>query len=243
MNKKQALGLGIGVLLLVLMTGCISMEQEVFLNADGSGEFVIHISLPDMPDELKNKAQDASGAKDPVAEIEKMKQELTTSLPPTVKMKEMKVVRQNGVQGFYVIFQFKTLKDMTDVLAKLGKESFKDTDIKNQADWSVELKKLGSKWNYTSSFYVNLDEDKKPAEKADEKKAEDQQADKLSDDLSKQLLPLLMGTVRLRFVLHTATPIIESNADLVMHENTAVWNCSFAAFVKEKKPIQMRATF
>jgi hypothetical protein len=240
MKNKRTVGIGLGLLLLVITTGCINVEQEVFLNADGSGEFMIHLSFPDLPDDMKAKAQDASGGKDFTAEIEKMRQELTASMPPTVKVKEMKAVRQNGVQGFYIVMQFKTLKDMTDVLAKFGKESFKESELKDQPDWHVELKKLGDKWSYASSFYLNVDEEKKPEEK---KPGADQQSEKVGDDLSKQLLPLLMGTVRLRFVLHTPAPITETNADLVMRDNIAVWNCSLASFVKEKKPIQMRATF
>jgi len=240
--RWKLVGFALGLLVLVISTGCISVEQEVFLNADGSGEFVIHISLPDFPEELKSKAKDPSSNKDPVAELEKMKMELTTALPPSVKVKDFKTVQQNGVQGFYMVLQFKNLKEMTEVLAKFGKESFKD-DIKSQPDWNVELNKVGTKWNYSSSFYVKLDDDKKADKPESKKTADEQQDDKMADDLSKELAPLLMSTVRMRFVLHAPSPITDSNADIVMHENIAVWNCSFAAFVKDKKPIQMRASY
>jgi len=229
--------------LCVLATGCISIEQEVFLNADGSGDFVLHISVPDLPEDVKSSAKEMAPGKDPSQNIEEMKKELLTALPPTVKISETKVVRQNGVQGFYIVLQFKELKDVTSLLSNFGKDSLKDSDIKNRPEWSVDLKKLGSKWNYKSSFYLNLDDDKK-AEKPDAKKtAEEQQAAKAGDDFGKQLLPLLLGTVRLRFVLHSPSPITDTNADIVLRGNTAVWNCSFASFVKDKKPIQMRATF
>jgi hypothetical protein len=53
----------------------------------------------------------------------------------------------------------------------------------------------------------------------------------------------MLSMVKMRFVLHTATPIVESNADVIMNGNTAVWDCSLAAFLKNKKPIEMKATY
>ena len=44
-------------------------------------------------------------------------------------------------------------------------------------------------------------------------------------------------------MLHTPTPITDSNADIVLNGKTAVWNCSLAAFSKEKKAIEMKACF
>jgi hypothetical protein len=54
---------------------------------------------------------------------------------------------------------------------------------------------------------------------------------------------LLFGTMRMRFVLHTPSPIKQSNADIVLGQKTAVWNCSPIMFVKNKKPLRMVADF
>ena len=35
-----------------MASGCFSIEQEIFLNADGSGELVVFISLPDLPEKM-----------------------------------------------------------------------------------------------------------------------------------------------------------------------------------------------
>jgi hypothetical protein len=61
--------------------------------------------------------------------------------------------------------------------------------------------------------------------------------------LDQQLEPLLMGMIRMRFVLHTPSKITDSNADIVLRDNTAIWNSSMIAFLNSKKPIEMRATY
>jgi hypothetical protein len=48
---------------------------------------------------------------------------------------------------------------------------------------------------------------------------------------------------KLRFVLHAPKKITETNADIVLNGNIAVWNASFGAFVKEKKPIEMKVAY
>ena len=57
------------------------------------------------------------------------------------------------------------------------------------------------------------------------------------------LAQMMLGAIKFRFALHTPAPISNSNADLVLGSKTAVWNCSLAAFAKEKKPIEMKASF
>jgi hypothetical protein len=48
---------------------------------------------------------------------------------------------------------------------------------------------------------------------------------------------------KLRFVLHAPKKITETNADIVLNGNIAVWNASFGAFAKEKKPIEMKVAY
>ena len=55
---------------------------------------------------------------------------------------------------------------------------------------------------------------------------------------------LMLTIFKFRFVLHTPTPIKDSNADFVINNGkSALWDCSLAAFAKEKKPIEMKVTF
>lgn len=57
------------------------------------------------------------------------------------------------------------------------------------------------------------------------------------------LAQMMLGAIKFRFTLHTPTPITSSNADLVLGGKTALWNCSLAAFAKEKRPIEMKASY
>ncbi|HXG64753.1 MAG TPA: hypothetical protein VNO70_06575, partial [Blastocatellia bacterium] len=56
MKASRLFGLASVAALCLLATGCISIEQEIFLNPDGSGEFVFHISLPDLPPDMAKSA-------------------------------------------------------------------------------------------------------------------------------------------------------------------------------------------
>jgi hypothetical protein len=67
----------------------------------------------------------------------------------------------------------------------------------------------------------------------------DAQLKQLGEEMGK----FISSTIKLRFVLHTPKKITETNADIVLDEKTAVWNASFAAFLKEKKPIEMKLIY
>ena len=103
------------------------------------------------------------------------------------------------------------------------------------SDWTVRFEKKANKTAFTQTVWVDTS-DPKAAKKADDKTDD-------SSKLDEQITALMLSMVKMRFVLHTATPIAESNADVIMNGNTAVWDCSMAAFLKNKKPIEMKATF
>jgi len=241
-----------GIILLgcLLSSACFSIEQEIFLNADGSGDFVIFISLPDLPE--KNQGPELAAKKDPAETLAEFKKELTTALPATITLKQIKDVKQNGVQSIYAVFAFKKLEDVKQVLANFGKSSLKDGDFGTDPEWFLRFEKVGAKTNYTQRFRLDVEAKAKAEVKAEvtvngksqpvEKKPPED--DKASKEMEEQLKPLLLSIIRMRFVLHTPSPITETNADIVFNDRIAVWNCSLAAFAKDsKKPIEMKATF
>ena len=248
MNRKRIVGLCLMFLGCSIMSGCITIEQEIFLNADGSGEMVMYLSLPDLPEDMSKQAP---GKKTPEEELAKMKQELTAQIPATLKLKEIKEVRQNGVRGIYAVMQFKQLKDVEGLLANFGKSSVKESEFGDNALWSIAVERAGDKNLFTQKFLMTM-EDKKKAAKPADKNAEAKpgeakpSADKATEgmqDFEEQLKPLILSLMRLRFTLHTPAPITSSNADIVLNERTAVWNCSLSKFAKEKTPIEMRASY
>jgi hypothetical protein len=227
----------------LLATGCISIDQEIFLNADGSGEVAVIISLPDLPDKMG--AAELTSKKSPADTLAEFKKELTTALPPTIKLTEAREVKQNGVQSIYAVFHFKQLDDIQRVLANFGKGSLKDGDIGSAPEWSLQIEKKDNKTRYTQKFVMDVDA-KAKAEVKTSKPGEKQPAAeeaKVSSDMEEQFKPLLLSIIRMRFVLHTPSVISDTNADIVLNGKTAVWNCSLAAFSKDKKPIEMKATF
>jgi len=248
MNVRRMSGFAIIGMCCLFATGCFSIEQEIFLNADGSGELVVLISLPDFPEKMGGA--EITPKKSPANAIAEFKRELTTGLPPTVTLKQAKEVKQNGVQSLYAVFAFKKLEDVPRVFANFGKGSLKEGDFGSDPQWSIQVEKKENKSLYTQKFLLDV-ESKATAEikaevtvngqKQEQKKSPEE--DKASQDMGEQLKPLVLSIVRMRFVLHTPSPITSSNADIVLNDKTAVWNCSLAAFSKEKKAIEMKVTY
>lgn len=246
MDRRRVVGLCLLFLGCSIMSGCITIEQELFLNADGSGEMVMYISMPDLPDDVSKQA---AGKKTPEEELAKMRQDLTAQIPATIKLKEIKEVRQNGVRGVYVTIQFKQLKDVEALLAGFGKSSVKEGEFGDSAVWNVAVERAGDKNLFTQRFLLTVEEKKKAGPPADgaaqpgAAKATEDKAGEGLNDFEEQLKPLILSLMRLRFTLHTPTPIVSSNADIVIGERTAIWNCSLSKFAKEKTPIEMKASY
>jgi hypothetical protein len=248
MKVKFILGYAIIIACCLFTSGCFSIEQEIFLNADGSGELVVFISLPDLPEKVGGA--EITSKKSPADALGEFKKELTSVLPPSITLKEAKEVKQNGVQSLYAVFSFKQLEDVQRVLANFGKSSLKEGDIGSDPVWSLQIEKKQNKSFYTQRFLLDVDAKAKAEVKAEvtvngkpQEQKKTPEEDKASKEMEEQFKPLILSIVRMRFVLHTPTPITASNADIVLNGKTAVWNCSLAAFSKDKKPIEMKATY
>src|SRR5262249_21270078 len=211
MNKRQLCGIIVGMFLCLMTSACFSIEQELFLNQDGSGELALHVSLPDFPEDIMKSEK--PGNKNPADDIAKMKKDFVASLPPTVTLKEAKEVKQNGALGFYLVFQFKDVKDLATVFDTFNKGSLKDGDIQGKSVWTAAIDRIGNKTTYTGTMLLDI-ADKPPAasDKTGSKEGSKSAAKdgskggsaevSIDDSFSEQLKPLLLGTVRMRFVLH-----------------------------------------
>lgn len=280
MSKVKLFGLGLLLALGVLTSGCISIEQEIFLQPDGSGDLLLLISLPDLPDNAKG----GMSAGDPAEAMQKFKTEIAAKLPPTIKLKEAKELRRNGTLGFYALFQFKDINEVQAVMANVMKESTQGMPggggPAKPSEWNVKLVKQGAATSFTQTFYADMSDAKvetsgnvevsvKPQAKPASARAaappnghtgrraagktSAKTAAKTPDEPDPSggmkmegmegLAQMMLGAIKFRFTLHTPTPITSSNADLVLGGKTALWNCSLAAFAKEKKPIEMKASY
>jgi hypothetical protein len=260
MNLKRVAGFLIVLLCCFFNAACFSIEKEIFLNADGSGELVLHVSMPDLPEDATKGSTGTD--KNPAAEIEKFKRDIMTKLPPSIKLKEAKQVKHNGMISFYAVLEFKELKETETILSSFGENGLNEF-ANGQSEWSVQLDKQADKMNYAEKFFINVDQSKKSASSAvkgsaptrggataNKKPPQKNTASKAnttipgdSKEFDEKMQILALSLVKMRFVLHTPSPIKESNADIVMKDRIAVWNCSLLNFAKDKKPIEMRATF
>lgn len=260
MSLKSVGGFLIVLLFCVFSSACFSIEKEIFLNADGSGDLVLHVSMPDLPEDATTGS--AGSDKNPLAEIEKFKRDIMTKLPPTMKLREAKQVKHNGMIAFYAVLEFKDLKETEKILSGFGENGLNEF-ANGQSEWAIQLDRQPESTSYSERFFINVDESKKnsapPAKpspgakgRATQNKKSPQKTpsnnanvnlfgDAKAFDEKMQILALSL--VKMRFVLHAPSPIKESNADIVMKDRIAVWNCSLLNFAKDKKPIVMKATF
>jgi hypothetical protein len=154
MKLKRALGFCALILLSLLTSACFTIEKEIFLNADGSGELVLRISMPDVPENLSG----ASGVPqtNPAQEVDKFKKEVMTKLPATVKLKEAKQVKQNGIVSFYALLEFKNLKDTEAIFAELGKGSLNEVSAGSASEWTSQLERLDGKSSFTERLLIDV---------------------------------------------------------------------------------------
>jgi len=276
-----------------MSSGCFSVEQEIFLQADGSGDMVMHLSLPDLPEELmKKSATVGPGQPDPKQMIEEMKQQFSSGLPTTVQLKEVKEVKQNGAFGFYIVLHFKQLSDLETALDSYSKEmGEKDSEQKKKDEsyWKVAMEKKGDLTIVTQRLFIDLvgalgsdlsfsDKEKqsetsspnseispppaspktqpkptakqigkqltrpsatkeKPSPKAEELPSSDAPPDIFKDLMGGEMMQMMFSMLfKFRFIVHAPKNFTETNADIVLNGNTAIWNASLGAFINEKAP-------
>ncbi|NOT62787.1 MAG: hypothetical protein HOP19_21470, partial [Acidobacteria bacterium] len=145
------------LLLVVTTSGCISIEQEIFLQPDGSGDLLLHIGLPDLPEDAKKSA---AGGGNPAEAMEKFKREVVAKLPPTIKLTTAKETKRNGTQGFYAVFHFQDVREVQKLMAEILKESTEGapgTTAKSKPpEWTLRYSKQGSVANFSQTFYADV---------------------------------------------------------------------------------------
>ena len=301
MTKKRYLLMLFVALFSLLSAGCIGVEQEIFLQPDGSGDMVMHLSLPDIPEELmKNSPAAGAGQPDPKQMIEELKQKFSAGLPPTVQLKEAKEVKRNGAFGFYIVLHFKQLSDLETALDNYSKEGLGDKETapkkNDNSYWKIALEKNGNLTTVTQRMFIDfagamgegllggdkakpsesaVNEEPAPKEKStpatstkragkrtgraatqSSKKEPDspQTPSDMPPDLMKGLMEgdmmnlMFSSMFKFRFIVHAPKNFTETNADIVLNGNTAIWNASLGAFIgekdsKEKKELQMKVVY
>jgi hypothetical protein len=164
------------IVLCLLTSGCVNIEQEIFLEPDGSGDMVFYFSMPDIPipEEMKKSAM--APPQNLQNLIDLLKQNFANDLPPTIKLKDAKQIQRNGANAYYLIMHFEKLDDINSILNRYGKDNAnkqgqaQPLDSKAKSFWKIQQEKAGDQNVITQSFYVDMAEmlaaAKAPSEKA-----------------------------------------------------------------------------
>jgi hypothetical protein len=160
MNRKNCFATIFVAVLCLLTSGCFNIEQEIFLEPDGSGDMVIYISMPDFPEAMKKTSPGPQ--QDPQKLLDEFKQKFANDLPPTIKLKEAKEVRRHGAMAFYIVLHFNQLNDVDSMLDKFSKESLSEKGLaqsaasKDESLWKIRLEKAGDLTEITQRFYADI---------------------------------------------------------------------------------------
>jgi hypothetical protein len=306
-NRKAYFAAIFGAVLCLMTSGCFSIEQEIFLKPDGSGDMVITLSMPD-PELMKMNAP--TPQQDPLKLFDEFKQKFANDLPPAIKLKEAKELRRHGVTAFYIVLHFNQLNDVNPINDKFAKEApeeflkefwgelldekrpLQSTAHKVESFWKIQLEKTGDLTMITQRIFyadtggamagktktgkqesakppsdspapdksqtsVTPKSGSKPARKAPTRRTArgakpvapkedstiESEVDAQLTEFGEAMGMVISSAFKLRFVLHAPKKITETNADIVLDEKTAVWNASFAVFLKEKKPVEMKVIY
>lgn len=243
-------------------SGCISFEQEIFLNADGSSQMVLFMSLPDfqsvMPAGALSKQTGQAAAQDPEEILAKAKAEAREKLPPGATLKDIREVRQNGMLSLYVVFDFKDLKSLEEFL----KAFYSEVYGQRRDSFSIQLERVEGRTTFTCKFSPDAEAffgaPKKPTAETEkprtiprrqQRRTGQAQAPKGAAEIEgltqfeEQMDQLLALMFRFRFRLHAPAPITETNANIVLNERIAVWDLSLATSSKDKGPFQMTVSY
>lgn len=216
---------------LLFMSGCLTMEQEIFLKDDGSGTFVIHITIPNPPGEVK-KPED-----DPGKIFEDMKTSIEKLNIKGITLKETKMIDKNDLAQVYIVFEFEDIKTFVPVLKQLYESGGQKSSEQEEVDltWTADLKKEENKNIFSSSFSFVLEP--KQEEKKETTK-EDAEFEKMMEDMMRTML----ATGKIRFVIHAPKDFIKTNADITFG-NQAVWEAALSMFLDKGKRLEIEAIY
>ncbi len=219
----------------LMFSGCFTIEHEIFLKDNGSGTFIIHITMPNPP---KKEGEPAKPEEDPAQTMKDVKAAMDTLKVEGLTVKDMKLIEKNDLGQIYLVFEFQDIKTLIPALKKLNEAGNKESKQKDQVDmdWQLELKKEGGTTHFTSSYAFTFQPEQK--EKKPAKTKEDEDMEKMAEDM----LTTMLSMAKVRFVLHAPKDFVSTNADITFG-NQAVWESSLSAFIGKGRKLEMEASY
>src|SRR5262245_16859093 len=159
MNRKTCFALIFVSVLCLLTSACFNIEQEIFLEPDGSGEMVIYFSMPDFPEAVKKKTPGSQ--QDPQKLIDEFRQKFPTELPSGISLKEVKEIQRHGAIAYYVVLHFNQLSDVDSMIDAFLKNLRKEakapsTALKEDFFLKIKQEKDGDLTVITQRFYADI---------------------------------------------------------------------------------------
>lgn len=219
----------------LLFSGCFTIEHEIFLKNDGSGTFIMHITMPNPP---KKEGETVKPQEDPEQIMKDIKTALNEIKVTGLTVKDVKEIEKNDLGQIYIVFEFQDIKTLVPALQKLNEAGNKESKQKDEMkmDWLIDLKKDGDKTKFASSYAFEFKPEKKNEKK--EKTKEDEEWEKMAQDM----LTTMLSMAKVRFVLHAPKDFTQTNADITFGSQ-AVWESSLSAFMQKGKKLEMEASY
>jgi LppM domain len=134
--KKIKIFLLIGFLL--LLSGCINYEEQIELNADGSGKMIMHYSIPQQLNAMMQLGQGQQQDKKDEMPFKFKESEIRSDLnAPGVTVDKFETKAEGDQQHYYVYLSFKKITDLNET------KSFKQMRFAwNESDKQVTFQQV-----------------------------------------------------------------------------------------------------
>ena len=154
---------------LLLSSSCFTIEHEIFLKDDGSGLYVMHVSVPNPEEEAAGGVASREESREMLTEIKETFKRIKAK---GVTLKDVKEVDKNDLSHIYVSLSFDNIANLAKVVDKLwasdkekkgkGKKGKKGKGKKDKAakdkddpkmDWKVQLVKKGKETKFSPTIF------------------------------------------------------------------------------------------
>lgn len=197
--------------LVLLLTGCFEMSEEIWVNPDASSRVKIDLSLSEKTMGFSEMAiaasQQEKSSNPPLLDLEKIKSELLES--PSVKKVDTQEYSEAGMRHFIVDVQLRNFRQ----IQKLSEKMLAASETNNNQEWLFAIEDIR---NGTTRFQQGFFE-KDPNS---ETKLEDNSNKK--NAISKALLAWMFSDKYITVILH-APQIKSTNGLISTDRRTVTW--------------------
>lgn len=210
-------GLIVILLNILLMVGCFEMSEEIWFNDDGTGRFLIDISVSEG---LLAIASEGEG-NNSIAEFEKIEEDLKND--PDVEDVLLKEFSEGGMRHFLYEIKVKDSKKIADIHQRSIKSSKAETDFEAM----FKLEDLGGDRIRFQQIFSQDATDKKDSLSTTDEFA------RIGEELGAAMAAAMFADKYFVVTIH-APKIENANGEINEEKNTVVWHISLAEMMAQK---------